>query len=84
MDTDNIKIVGILIKQNFNNTIELQDTLSSYGNIIKTRFGINDPVNDKKVQGLIILEITGPEDEFKNFKEEINNYDSIEMKAMLF
>ena len=67
MDYKEFKITGILIKNESIDINKLQDILTSYGNVIRSRLGINDPVDDYKIKGLIILELVGDPQEIKNF-----------------
>ena len=57
---NSLRILGILIDCNVNNIDSLQYTLTKFGNVIRTRIGLNDvnePYSGRR--SIIILELFG-------------------------
>ncbi|MFO7880125.1 MAG: hypothetical protein ACQES0_02850 [Bacteroidota bacterium] len=79
---DNMKLLGILVREPEIDTHHLQDTLTSYGCNIRTRLGINGSDNVKNA--VILLELTGPEEEQVNLKKKLESLDGIDVQSMSF
>ena len=60
----NIRILGIQVTNRFQLAGEVQKVLTRYGCSIKTRLGLNDEDMESDAAGLIILELTGDENEW--------------------
>lgn len=84
MNYKEFKIAGILISDELKDINTIQDILTSYGNIIRSRLGINDPVENPQIKGLIILDLVGDPGEIKNLLNEINEIKGIQIKEMEF
>ncbi|MEM1988306.1 MAG: hypothetical protein QXS41_00480 [Candidatus Woesearchaeota archaeon] len=74
-------IIGLVLKNRKENAIKLQEILSKYGEIIKTRLGIHE-TKEEKDHGLIILHIEGKEKEIKKLIEELNSLKEINAKLL--
>lgn len=83
-----IRILGLYINHRLKDASLLQNTLSKYGCIIKTRLGLNDtnalPDANGSTGSLIILEITGTPNEILNLENELMNIDGLQVDRMLF
>ena len=79
------KIIGIKIDKNVQDVIKIQEILSDYGNVIKTRLGINHLENDDTgLRGIIILELFGDKSEIKKMKKELKKINNIKIGKLVF
>ena len=83
-----IRILGLYINHRLKDTLLLQNTLSKYGCIIRTRLGLNDinmTLDDKTNNGnIIILELVGSANEILNLERELMNIDGLQVDRMMF
>lgn len=84
MNFENTIVAGLLIKKEYKDVQQLQDVLTSYGNVIRTRLGLNDPVDNENVNALMLLELVGVEEEINNLFSELSELEGIEVKEMRF
>ncbi len=79
------EIIGIQVAPDFTNAIKLQELLTIYGNIIKTRLGLNhlDDV-DPGLKAIIILELYGDMDQINIFKNELLAVEGLKLGTMSF
>lgn len=79
------EIIGIQVTPDFTNAIKLQELLTIYGNIIKTRLGLNhlDDV-DPGLKAIIILELYGDMDQINIFKNELLAVEGLKLGTMSF
>lgn len=85
MPKNNIDIVAIKVLDRIKESERLQNTLSKYSKIIKTRFGYHE-LNDYKCSrnGLIILELDADNSISEEFYAELNEIGGIITKVMRF
>jgi hypothetical protein len=74
-----IKILGIRLRQQSESTLQLQNILTKHGCVIKTRLGLNDTDGN---EGIIILELTGSDTEIKSLENELNKISGLKHAAM--
>jgi hypothetical protein len=79
-------IVGISVNHRAGSAKEVQDILSKYGCIIKTRLGLHEAGSDCSDEGLILLEMIEQKDQVavEYFLEELGRLDDIKVKRMDF
>jgi hypothetical protein len=81
-------IMGIQVGHRREDALKVQELLTEYGCIIKTRLGLHDTGNKGNVcseQGLIILEfIMDVEDQIKELTEKLKQLQGIKMNMMEF
>lgn len=75
------KIAGVLVKEPGKAGEKLQQILTAYGCVIRSRLGIN---NEKFKGGVIILDLTGDENEIELLINKLNNLEGIEVHYMDF
>jgi hypothetical protein len=82
---ENVCILGIMINDRIKEAGNVQRILTQFGCSIKTRIGLHE-VTDKhcSTRGLIILELTGPQDDQNKLKEELAGIGGITLKKMDF
>ncbi len=80
-----IRILGVHIKNRTHEAVKIQDILTKYGCSIKTRLGLHEVTEDHcSTQGIIILELTGDTQECIKLENELHALDGVEVKKMLF
>ena len=84
MECDNIRILGLLILEDSIDIDKLQSLLSSYGNVIKTRLGLNKPVKDGKVKALMLLELVGNKNEMINLENDLSEISGLQLQSIEF
>jgi hypothetical protein len=87
MSTENkqIRILGICLCDRIKEAGKVQQILSGYGQIIKTRYGFHEVSEDIcSRNGLIILELTGDPNEWDHFENELKEVGGIDIKNMNF
>ena len=77
-------IIGIKINNRLENAISVQEILTKYGCLIKTRLGLHEENNGKcSPTGLILLEIIDDKAAI-NIANELCDIDEIEIQQMRF
>ncbi len=85
MNEDQIRLMGILIKERQNVATKVQALLTKYGCSIKTRLGMHEATDDQCApHGLIILELTGEKKEMLTLEEDLNALPGVEAKNITF
>ena len=78
-------IIGLHLSERVKEAVKVQDILTKYGCSIKTRIGLHD-ANEEFCSpcGLIILELTGEEGEYKKLENELLSAEGVTLKKMEF
>lgn len=85
MNNNQIRLMGVLIKERQHVATKVQTLLTRYGCSIKTRLGMHEATDDKCApHGLIILELTGNAEEMLKLEKELNEIDNVEAKNITF
>ncbi|MCT4632969.1 MAG: hypothetical protein N4A76_09545 [Firmicutes bacterium] len=78
-------IYGIEIGDREHDALKVQEALTKYGCIIKTRLGLHEAGNLCSSKGLIILEfINGNEDEIDKLEKELSQCETVKIGKMSF
>ena len=84
MDNE-IRIIGLLIKDRIKESGRTQQVLSEYSHLIKTRLGFHEVSAELLGRvGFIILHISGDPASCEAFENELNSIGGIELKKMVF
>lgn len=76
-------IFGIRLSDRINNSNDLQNLLTSYGCIIKTRIGLHDTsCGVCSPYGIILLEVLHDEVRTNHFIEELQNIKGVKFNIM--
>ncbi len=75
------EIIGIYIGKPGNAYNEVQKIMSGFGCIVRTRLGINTEETDG---GVIIVDITGDEEQKRLFRNKLSQLEGVEIQEMLF
>ena len=77
-------IIGIKISNRLERAVSVQEILTKYGCIIKTRIGLHEEINGQcSPRGLILLEIINDEESIK-IANELCDIEEIEIQQMKF
>jgi len=80
-----IRIIGLHIKDRIKESNRTQFVLSKYSKLIKTRLGFHELSNEVCSRtGVIILQLTGTMNECNTFEQELLSIGGIEVKTMNF
>ncbi|MCK9205194.1 MAG: hypothetical protein M0P58_12275 [Bacteroidales bacterium] len=78
-------IIGIQITDRIHDVSELQAILTKFGCSIKTRLGLHEVQGDFcSMSGLILLELTGNQEEYIKLEKELHKLDGLVVKKMIF
>ena len=82
---ESLCILGIRINDRIKEAGNVQRVLTQYGCSIKTRLGLHEVTdNHCSTNGLIIIELTGPQADQDKLKKELANIQGIMIKTMDF
>lgn len=77
-------IIGIKVSNRLESAVSVQEILTKYGCIIKTRIGLHEEINGRcSPKGLILLEIINDEESIK-IANELCDIEEIEIQQMKF
>jgi len=79
-------IIGIQVNHRSGDAIKVQEILSKYGCIIKSRLGLHDAGDGCSDEGLILLELIERKDKVsvECLEEEVNALEDVKIKRMDF
>ena len=79
-----MNVIILLIHERSKNAVKAQSLLTSYGDIIRTRLGINRNVgsNQDGAAGFIFLEVCGGEDRITSLANDLNVLDGVKAERM--
>ncbi|HNY03412.1 MAG TPA: hypothetical protein PKG48_12520 [Bacteroidales bacterium] len=78
-------ILGIKISDRMKDIGPVQSVLTKFGCTIRTRLGLHEISEGFCAPGgLILLELTGPSEEFYKLENELLKIDGIQVKKMVF
>lgn len=77
------KIIAIVIGKRVEEAPRVQEVLTIYGCIIKTRLGLHDHVGEScSNNGLVLLHVEGDEDRIKNLENDLNQLEDVTVSEM--
>lgn len=77
-------ILGIQITDRTKEAGQVQKTLTSYGNTIRTRLGLTDIEDEKTSSGVILIDLYGDTEEKKRLEEDLSKIEGIDLQRMIF
>jgi hypothetical protein len=77
------EIIGILVPRDDEVVKSVQKLLTSYGCSIRTRLGVNEVFYGEKA-GLIILELTGDNQQRELLERDLKANDQVRVRKMVF
>lgn len=82
---EEVRILGIVIENRVTESSKLQECFTKYGCSIRTRIGLHQA--DEKIcsrSGLVLLELVGDNNNWKNLISDLDNIDGINYNFMDF
>ena len=73
-------IMTLILNNRIKNAVKLQDVLTESGCIIKTRLGLHEAGDACKNEGLIILQLTGSDEEVAALEQKLNFVEGVKAK----
>jgi hypothetical protein len=73
-------VMTLLVNNRSKNSSALQTILTDSGCIINTRLGLHEAGNVCSEEGLIILQLTGSDDDIQKLEKNLNKIDGITAK----
>ena len=78
-------IIGIQITNREKEAGQVQNKLTNYGGVIKTRLGLNDVFDAESSNGgIILLDLYGDESEKERLESELEQIEGIDIQKMIF
>lgn len=82
---ENIRIMGVKVTPAVKDAAAIQTVLTLYGNIIRTRLGLNEEVDEQGNRyGIILLELAGDSEQFDLLEQRLTTIDGVVVKSMEF
>ncbi len=82
---EKIRIIGIRVTPQVQDAVQIQNILTMYGNIIRTRLGLNEETDEQGNRyGIILLELAGDPDQFEALQQRLLKIDGLSVKSMEF
>jgi hypothetical protein len=80
-----IRIIGLLITDRIKEAGRTQNTLSKYGQIIKSRLGFHEVSREVCSRvGVIILQLSGSVDTMNQLEHDLHEIEGLEVQRMSF
>ncbi len=80
-----IRIIGIKVTPQVKDATQIQAILTMYGNIIRTRLGLNEETDEAGNRyGIILLELTGDPEQFDLLQQRLDKIEGLSVKSMEF
>jgi len=70
-------IMAVLIENRKAKAIEVQDLFTKFGCNIKMRLGLHETTNVCAEDGLVILQLSGDDEDIKRLETELNQLDGV-------
>ncbi len=83
--TETHVILGVHIHKRKEEAVEVQKSLTKFGQFIKTRLGLHETDGAQDAaNGILLLEMTGPQDKASQLAAELNGLPGVEVQSMTF
>ncbi len=74
--------MAVLINHRSKNAVQVQETLTKHGCIIRMRLGLHEAGNVCTEEGLVLLQLCGEKDEIHSLQEDLNSLDGVKANSM--
>lgn len=82
---EKIRIIGIRVTPEVQDAVQIQNILTMYGNIIRTRLGLNEETDDQGNRyGIILLELAGDPVQFEALQQRLLKIGGLSVQSMEF
>ena len=80
---ENICILGVKVTPDVKDTTQIQNVLTLYGNIIRTRLGLNEETDAQGNRyGIILLELAGDAEQFALLEQRLTAIEGVVVRRM--
>lgn len=79
---ENFNVMIVKINHRVQKAGLMQEIFTKYGDIIEVRLGLHESDDVSGNHGLIILQLAGEENKFKEFEKELNEVESISARLV--
>ena len=80
-----LRIIGLLITDRIKEAGKVQEALTKYAFIIKSRLGFHEVSEDKCSRvGFILLQVVGTAEDFEDFLKDLGEIGGVEVQQMVF
>jgi len=83
LECEGVTLLGLMVPRRDDLGIEVQDLLTAYGCVIRTRLGVNE-VYFGEPAGLILLELSGDRNQFVSLEKALREIDDIAIGRICF
>lgn len=73
-------VMTMILNNRIKNAVKLQDVLTESGCMIRARIGLHEAGDACTNEGLIILQLTGSNEEIKGLEEKLNSVEGVKAK----
>ena len=77
-------ILGVHITDRVKEAVKVQKLLTAFGEQIKTRLGLHEIGSPMSPNGLLLLEMVGPDKGIQELSDQLNALDGVEVQSMVF
>ncbi len=77
-------ILGVHITDRLIHAGQIQDILTKYGHIIRTRLGLHEIASGGSPNGVLILECSGGEGDFNDLAASLKEVEGVDVQKMVF
>ena len=85
MSNNQIRLMGVLIRDRKKSATKVQSLLTDFGCSIKTCLGLHEASDNLCApHGLVLLELTGKKEDMDKLEKALNSVESVEAKVINF
>ena len=84
MNKEKHTVLGVHITDRVKEAVEVQKLLTEFGDQIKTRLGLHEVGTSTSPNGLLLLEMVGPDKGIQELSDRLNGIDGVEVQSMVF
>lgn len=81
-------VIGIHVTDRVKNAVDVQNLLTQYGFVIRTRLGLHDPgpsaPNTSSPGGLVLLDVVGKDDDIEALCDQLRKLHGVQVQRMFF
>ncbi|NLW86349.1 MAG: hypothetical protein GXY38_05695 [Planctomycetes bacterium] len=77
-------MLGVHITDRVKEAVAVQRLLTQFGEQIKTRLGLHEVGSATSPNGLLLLEMVGPDAGIQELSDKLNAIDGVEVQSMVF
>ncbi|MDQ2087141.1 hypothetical protein RBH29_11960 [Herbivorax sp. ANBcel31] len=75
-------VMAVVINHRSNKAPKVQEVFTKHGCNIKMRVGLHETENVCSEEGLVLLQVTGNEEEIKSLENQLNDIEGVRAKTL--